>query len=276
MEAFLIFLFFLLGLGIGSFLNVCIDRLPRNESIVNPPSHCEACGHRLAARDLVPLFSYLWLRGKCRYCGVSIPRKLFFVELASGAICAFLCWKYVLSPESPELGALGAMIFYAALFIVVFMVDLEKGVILNKVVYPAMAIAFILSVLEIQLELPQSVLFQWPVEGIANVAMGGGVGFLFFFVLAVASRGGMGWGDVKLAGLIGLATGFPMVLVAIVLGAGLGAIIGAILMVTKKKGRKSPIPFGPFLSVATMVTLIWGYDILNWYMGLNWHFGGIV
>jgi leader peptidase (prepilin peptidase)/N-methyltransferase len=79
----------------------------------------------------------------------------------------------------------------------------------------------------------------------------------------------MGWGDVKLAGLIGLATGFPMVLVAIVLGAGLGAIIGAILMAARKKGRKSPIPFGPFLSVATMVTLIWGYDILNWYMGLQ-------
>ncbi len=189
------------------------------------------------------------------------------MELASGAICAFLCWKYGLSPE------LGAMIFYAALFTIVFMVDLEKGVILNKVVYPAMAIAFILSVLEIQLELPQSELFQWPVAGIANIAMGGGVGFLFFFVLAVASRGGMGWGDVKLAGLIGLATGFPMVLAAIVLGAGLGAIIGAILMAARKKGRKSPIPFGPFLSVATMVTLIWGYDILNWYMGLKWHFG---
>ena len=268
MEAFLIFLFFLLGLGIGSFLNVCIDRLPRNESIVNPPSHCEACGHRLAARDLVdlvPLFSYLWLRGKCRYCHAPIPRKLFFVELASGAFYAFLCWKYGLSPE------LGAMIFYAALFTIVFMVDLEKGVILNKVVYPAMAIAFVLAALQIQPELP-----QWPVEGIANIAMGGGVGFLFFFVLAVASRGGMGWGDVKLAGLIGLATGFPMVLVAIVMGAGLGAIIGAILMAARKKGRKSPIPFGPFLSVATMVTLIWGYDILNWYMGLNWHFGGIV
>jgi leader peptidase (prepilin peptidase)/N-methyltransferase len=270
MEAFLIFLFFLLGLEIGSFLNVCIDRLPRNESIVNPPSHCEACGHRLAAKDLIPLFSYLWLKGKCRYCHASISRKLFFVELASGAICAFLCWKYGLSPE------LGAMIFYAALFTVIFMVDLEKGIILNKVIYPAMAIAFILSILQIQLELPQSELFRWPVEGIANVAMGGGVGFLFFFVLAVASRGGMGWGDVKLAGLIGLATGFPMVLVAIVLGAALGAIVGVVLMAARKKGRKKTIPFGPFLSVTTVVTLIWGYDMLNWYMGLNWHLWGIV
>lgn len=262
MEAFLIFLFFLLGLEIGSFLNVCIDRLPRGESIVKPPSHCEACGHRLAAKDLIPLFSYLWLRGRCRYCRTSIPGKLFYVELVSGVIYAFLYWKYGLTPE------LGAMIFYAALFTIIFMVDLEKGVILNKIVYPAMAIAVILGVLGIQPELP-----QWPVEGIANIAMGGGVGFLFFFVLAVASRGGMGWGDVKLAGLIGLATGFPMVLVAIVLGAVLGGIAGVVLMVVKKKGMKSLIPFGPFLSVATMVTLIWGSDMLNWYAGLSWHFG---
>jgi len=262
MEAFLIFLFFLLGLEIGSFLNVCIDRLPRGESIVKPPSHCEACGHRLAAKDLIPLFSYLWLRGRCRYCGASIPGKLFYVELVSGVIYAFLYWKYGLTPE------LGAMIFYAALFTIIFMVDLEKGVILNKIVYPAMVIAVILGVLGIQPELP-----QWPVEGIANVAMGGGVGFLFFFVVAMASRGGMGWGDVKLAGLIGLATGFPMVLVAIVLGAGLGAIVGVVLMAIRKKGMKSLIPFGPFLSVATMVTLIWGGDMLNWYAEISWHFG---
>lgn len=262
MEAFLIFLFFLLGLEIGSFLNVCIDRLPREESIVKPPSHCEACGHRLAAKDLIPLFSYLWLRGRCRYCRASIPGKLFYVELVSGVIYAFLYWKYGLTPE------LGAMIFYAALFTIIFMVDLEKNVILNKVVYPAMVIAVILGVLGIQPELP-----QWPVEGIANIAMGGGVGFLFFFVVAMASRGGMGWGDVKLAGLIGLATGFPMVLVAIVLGAVLGGIAGVVLMAVKKKGMKSLIPFGPFLSVATMVTLIWGGDMLNWYAGLSWHFG---
>ncbi len=184
------------------------------------------------------------------------------MELASGAICAFLYWNYGLTPE------LGAMIFYTALFTIIFMVDLEKGVILNKIVYPGLVIAFVLSALQIQPQLP-----QWPVEGIANVAMGGGVGFLFFFVVAIASRGGMGWGDVKLAGLIGFATGFPMVLVTIVLGAGLGAIVGVVLMAIRKKGMKSLIPFGPFLSVATMVTLIWGSDMPNWYMGLNWHFG---
>lgn len=256
MEAFLIVLFFLLGLEIGSFLNVCIDRLPEGKSVVSPPSHCEGCGHRLAAKDLVPLFSHLWLKGKCRHCGADIPRKLFCVELASGVICALLFWRYGLSPE------LGVMIFYAAIFTIVFMVDLEKRIVLNKVVYPAMVVAFIFSALQIQPGLP-----QWPIEGVASAAMGGGLGFLFFFVIAVVSRE-LGWGDVKLVGLIGLAVGFPMVFIAIVLGAFLGAVPGVVLIAAKKKGRKSHIPFGPFLSTATMITLIWGGEMIGWYMGL--------
>ena len=256
MEAFLGVFFFLLGLEIGSFLNVCIDRLPEGRSVVSPPSHCEVCGHRLAAKELVPLFSYLWLKGKCRYCGAGIPRKLLYVELASGVMCALLFWRYGLSPE------LGVMIFYAALFTIVFMVDLERNIVLNKVVYPGIVIAFILSALQLQPELP-----QWPVGGVVNVIMGGGTGFLFFFVIAVVSHE-LGWGDVKLAGLIGLAVGFPMVMVAIFLGAFLGAVPGVALIATGKKKRKSPIPFGPFLSAATLITLVWGNDIINWYMGI--------
>ena len=256
MEAFLGVFFFLLGLEIGSFLNVCIDRLPEGRSVVSPPSHCEVCGHRLAAKELVPLFSYLWLKGKCRYCGAGIPRKLLYVELASGVMCALLFWRYGLSPE------LGVMIFYAALFTIVFMVDLERNIVLNKVVYPGIVIAFILSALQLQPELP-----QWPVGGVVNVIMGGGTGFLFFFVIAVVSHE-LGWGDVKLAGLIGLAVGFPMVMVAIFLGAFLGAVPGVALIATGKKKRKSPIPFGPFLSAATMIILVWGSEIVRWYMGV--------
>ena len=260
MEAFLAVFFFLLGLEIGSFLNICIDRLPEGKSVVSPPSHCEACGHRLGAKDLVPLFSYLWLRGKCRYCGAGIPRKLFYVELASGVMCALLFWRYGLSPE------FGTMIFYAALFTVVFVVDLERNIVLNKVVYPGMVIAFILSALQLQPELP-----QWPVGGgalnMVNAVMGGGIGFLFFFAIAAVSHE-LGWGDVKLAGLIGLAVGFPMVMFAIFLGAFLGAVPGLALIAAGKKGRKSPIPFGPFLSAATMITLVWGSGIIKWYMGV--------
>jgi leader peptidase (prepilin peptidase)/N-methyltransferase len=256
-EILLIFLFALLGLAVGSFLNVCIDRLPQNESIVNPPSHCPVCQHRLAAKDLIPVFSYLRLRGRCRYCQAFIPRKLLWVELATGLIFAFLYWHYGLSP------ALGIMAFYACLFIIISVIDLEHGLILNKVVYPAMIVALLLALV------PQPWLTRWIVaNGIANAALGGGIGFGIFFLIAIASRGGMGWGDVKLAGLIGLATGFPLVFFSVILGAILGAVVAVALVVAKKRTFKETLPFGPFLALAAMVTLLWGSNILNWYLGL--------
>jgi leader peptidase (prepilin peptidase)/N-methyltransferase len=256
-EILLIFIFALLGLAIGSFLNVCIDRLPRNESIVkNPPSHCEVCQHRLAAKDNIPMFSYLRLRGRCRYCQASIPRRIFWVELATALIFALLYYHYGLSVE------LGVMAFYACLFIIIFVIDLEQGLILNKVVYPGMVVALLLA------------LYPWPwltesmVMRVAYAALGGGIGFAIFLLIAIASRGGMGWGDVKLAALIGLATGFPLVFLAIIMGAILGGIVAVALMIAKKRKRRETIPFGPFLALAAMVTLLWGSNILSWYLGL--------
>jgi leader peptidase (prepilin peptidase)/N-methyltransferase len=256
MEILLIVLFGLLGLAVGSFLNVCIDRLPENKSIVLPPSHCEACQHKLAAKDLIPLFSYLRLRGRCRYCQAPIPRRVFWVELATALTFALLCWHYGLS------AGLGVMIFYACLFIIVFVIDLEHGLILNKVVYPGMVVALLLA------------LYSWPwlnesmAMRVAYAALGGGIAFALFLLIAIVSRGGMGWGDVKLAALIGLATGFPLVFLAIIMGAILGGIVAVALMAAKKRSRRETIPFGPFLALAAMVTLLWGSNILNWYLGL--------
>ena len=256
MEIFFIFIFALLGLAVGSFLNVCIDRLPQNKSIAFPPSHCEACQQKLAARDLIPVFSYLRLRGRCRYCQASIPRRLFWVELATGVVFALLAWHYGLSP------ALGIMIFYACLFIVIFVIDLDHGLILNKVVYPSMIVALLLALL------PQPWLTQWIVTGIANAALGGAIGFGIFLLIAIISRGGMGWGDVKLVALIGLATGFPLVFLSIIIGAILGGIVAVAMVIAKKRQRRQTIPFGPFLAVAAMITLLWGSNIMNWYLGL--------
>ena len=256
MEIGLTVVFALLGLAVGSFLNVCIDRLPQNKSIAYPPSHCEACQHKLSAKDLIPVFSYLRLRGRCRYCQVSIPRKLLWVELAAAVIFALLYWHYRLSPE------LGVMAFYACLFIVIFVIDLEHSLILNKVVYPTMVVALLLS------------LYPWPWFSesigmrVAYAALGGAIGFVVFLLIALVSRGGMGWGDVKLAALIGLATGFPLVFVAIIMAAILGGIVAVVLLVTRRRGRREMIPFGPFLAVAAMVTLLWGSNILSWYLGL--------
>ena len=259
MEILLIVLFALLGLAVGSFLNVCIDRLPQNKSIVLPPSHCEACQHKLAAKDNIPVFSYLRLRGRCRYCQASIPQRIFWVELATGVIFAFLYWWCVVF--NPELGIVtfGVMAFYACLFIIIFVIDLEQGLILNKVVYPGMVVALLLSLL------PQSWLTQVIKPGIASAALGGGIGFVIFLLIAIVSRGGMGWGDVKLVALIGLVTGFPLVFVAIIMGAILGAIVAVALVVAKKRKRRETIPFGPFLALAVMVTLLWGSNILSWW-----------
>lgn len=256
MEILLIIIFAILGLAVGSFLNVCIDRLPQNKSIVFPPSHCEACQHKLAAKDLIPVFSYLRLRGRCRYCQASVPRRLFWVELATGVIFALLAWHYGLSP------ALGIMAFYACLFISIFVIDLEHGLILNKVVYSSIVVALLLALL------PRPWLTQWIVTGIANAAIGGAIGFGLFLLIALVSRGGMGWGDVKLAALIGLATGFPLVFLSIIMGAILGGIVAVALVIAKKRKRRQTIPFGPFLAVAAMITLVWGSNIMDWYLGL--------
>ncbi len=256
MEILLIFLFAILGLLVGSFLNVCIDRLPQHKSIAFPPSHCEACQHKLAVKDLIPVFSYLRLRGRCRYCQASVPRRLFWVELATAAIFALLYWHYGLSAQ------LGVMAFYACLFTIIFVIDLEHGLILNKVVYPSMVVALLLS------------LYPWPWFSesmgmrVAYAALGGAIGFVIFLLIALVSRGGMGWGDVKLAALIGLATGFPLVFLAIIMGAILGGIVAVALLIAKKRGRREAIPFGPFLALAAMVTLLWGSSILGWYLGL--------
>jgi prepilin signal peptidase PulO-like enzyme (type II secretory pathway) len=256
MEIVLVILFAILGLVVGSFLNVCIDRLPQNKSIAYPPSHCEACQHKLAVKDLIPVFSYLRLRGRCRYCQASIPRKLMWVELATAVIFALLYWHYGLSAE------LGVMAFYACLFIIIFVIDLEHSLILNKVVYPGMVAALLLA------------LYPWPWFSdsigmrVAYAALGGAAGFAIFLLIAIVSRGGMGWGDVKLAALIGLAIGFPLVFLAIIMAAILGGIVAVALMIAKKRTRRQTIPFGPFLALAAMVTLLWGSNILRWYLGL--------
>ena len=249
MEGIGITVFALLGITVASFLNVCIDRLPNNESLVFPASHCASCHHRLGIGDLIPVFSYLWRHGRCRYCQAAIPRRLFWVEVGTGILFAFLYWHYGLSIQ------LAVTTFYCCLLIIIMVIDLEHGLILNKIVYPGMAVALIISIF-----LPQ--------PGIAQSAIGGGIGLGLFLLIVLISRGGMGWGDVKLAALIGLVTGFPLVFVALLLAVILGGLVAGTLLLLKIRKRKEGIPFAPFLSLATIVTLLFGTNLLNWYLGL--------
>lgn len=239
--------FFLAGLVVGSFLNVCIDRLPRGQSIVNPPSHCESCGRRLTAYDLVPVLSYVWLRGRCRYCGAAISPRLPLVELITALLFAYVGYIYGLSLQ------LIPGLLYVALFTIIFVVDLERGLILNVVTYPGMALAVAASPL-------------WPGVGLWGSLLGGGVGFAVLLLLYFVFRGGMGAGDVKLAALIGFATGWPMVFLALFLAVVLGGVAAAFLILLKRKRRKDAIAFGPFLALGAMVTLVWGTQLLQWYL----------
>ncbi len=253
MEGVLIAIFALLGMLVASFLNVCIDRLPGGQSLLFPASRCPSCHHRLAIRDLIPVFSYLQLRGRCRYCRTPIPRRVLWVEIGTGVLFAYLFWLYGLSIE------LAVVAFFSSLFIVLMVIDLEHGLILNKVVYPAMAVALLTSAFLSQSEI---------VPNIKYSAIGGGIGLALFLLIVFISRGGMGWGDIKMAALIGLITGFPLIFVALFLAVVLGGLAAVILLLLKIKKRKEGIPFAPFLSIAAIVTLLWGGSILNWYLGM--------
>ncbi len=263
-DVVLAILFALLGIAVGSFLNVCIDRLPAGKSLVYPPSHCDACRHPLSPWDLVPLASYLWLRGRCRYCGASIGWRSPFVELCTGLFFFVFYLRYGLSAE------FAFTVFYFCIFWVILFIDLKHGLILNKVVYPAAAVAMV--VLSVDFFLPELGIFGgrvfWPQPEILSGLVGGAVGFLFLLIPAVISPGGMGWGDVKMAGLIGLVTGFPLVIVAIFTGIVLGGLVAIVLVLLKIRGRKETIPFGPFLSLGAIAALLWGPEILNWYLSL--------
>jgi len=261
------------GTAFGSFLNVCIDRLPAGKSILHPPSHCDSCQHRLAPADLVPLLSYLWLRRRCRYCGASIPQRPFWVELGTGLLFALSFWYLGSSDWYLGLSVQFVVIaFYGSLFLVIGVIDLEHQLVLNKISYPAMALALVIAIFQPPPELI-ALNLAWPWSGIVNALMGGAIGFLFLLLaylitLAIYRAEAMGFGDVKLAGLIGLATGPKLVLLALTLGAILGGLVGIILLLLKLKKRKEPLPFGSFLVISAMLTLIWGSDILNWYLGL--------
>ena len=265
MEITLIVIFTLLGAAAGSFLNVCIDRLPAGKSLVSPPSFCDDCQRPLLLKDLIPLFSFLWLRRRCRYCGAPLPWRVFLVEASTAALFGILYWHYGLTAQ------FGITVFYFCVFIVILVIDFKHQLILNKIVYPVAVVALLLDIivpLPEMLTLAPGIFRDLPQFAAGTVAglTGGVVGFVLLLLPALVFRGGMGWGDVKMAGLIGLAVGFPLVLVAIVGSVVLGGLVAGALVLSRVKKRKEAIAFGPFLAVATMITLVFGNQILDWYL----------
>jgi leader peptidase (prepilin peptidase)/N-methyltransferase len=269
MAVLLTILFTLAGLATGSFLNVCIDRLPARKSLMRPPSHCDNCQKPLSLADNIPLVSYLWLRGRCRYCGARIPPRVLLVEAITGLLFLLISWRFILSPDSPEYAALILTAFWSCIFLVVIFIDLEHQLILNKVTYPAAVIALIL--LAADSIFPEAGILDnlnmIPQPSILSGLIAGAIGFILFMLVFIINPRGLGMGDVKLVTLIGLATGFPLNMVALFIGIFIGGVAAVFLLISRKKGRKDVMPYGVFLGIGPIVALLWGNEIIDWYMG---------
>lgn len=235
------------GLIFGSFTNVLIARIPAGESIVTPPSHCPHCGHRLGVLDLVPVLSWLWLKGKCRYCRERIRPRYPLVELLTAALFIGVFLRWGLSAWTLAGWAL-TVILVACSFI-----DLDEGIIPDVITIPGVILGLAVSFFTLGF-LPA----LW-----GALAFGG-----VLFLVAVISNGGMGGGDVKLAAVIGSFTGLPGAFITLLLSSFLGAVYGVTLMLVGRAGRKTPVKFGPFLAVAAYTAYLFASEIIAWYMGL--------
>ena len=240
----------MLGLLIGSFLNVCIRRLPLDESVITPRSRCPACRHPIRGWDNIPVISFLILRGRCRDCGRPISWRYPLVELMNGAGTALLVWRFGVGPQT---------VIYALLFsslLVVTFIDLDHQIIPDRITLPGMIVGLIASAWILPL-------------GFFNAVVGLLAGGALFYGVAAASRGGMGGGDIKLIAMIGAFLGWKLMLLTILLGAMTGSIVGLSLMIFKGKSRKYAVPFGPFLSLGAVVSLFIGQAIWDWYQRLG-------
>lgn len=255
MHLFCFFLF-ILGLHIGSFLNVVIDRISKNQSIIFPPSHCPHCRHHLAWYDLVPLLSYALLKGKCRYCHEHISLYYPGIELLTG----FLFVMMYLSAGLGNVVYLLYLLAITSIFIVVFFTDYKYGII---PVYPVLIGSIIISI------------YLWYATSLSVVGehyLSGAIAFCFFMLLYLFTKGrGMGFGDVMLVFLLGLFLGYPGVIVALYIAFLSGAAVSLLLIASgTKKFRHDTIPFGPFLIAGSFASFFWSdmlvTTILNFMM----------
>jgi leader peptidase (prepilin peptidase)/N-methyltransferase len=243
------------GALIGSFLNVCILRLPKEESIVWPGSHCPQCKTPIQFYDNIPLVSYMVLKGRCRHCHRAISFQYPLIEGITALTSLFLFMKF-----GPSLSYLFYFLFVAAL-IVVTVIDLYHQIIPDVISLPGIGVGLLASLI-----LPQLTFF----DSLKGLILGGGS----LFVVATLyqwlfKREGMGGGDVKLLAMIGAFLGWKTVILTILLGSLIGSIIGISIMILKGKDFKYAIPFGPFLSLGAVISLFYGENIIRWYLYIN-------
>ncbi len=245
---------FIFGLCIGSFLNVCIFRLPASESIVHPRSRCMNCDNMIAFYDNIPVFSYLWLKGRCRHCGVKIGLRYPTVELLGGLFALATFLKFGLTLE-----ALIYFVFVTSLLVVTF-IDLDHRIIPDVITLPGIPIFFAAS-----FALPD-ITYQ---DSLIGILAGGGSLYLVAWVYSLLTKKeGMGGGDIKLLAMMGALLGLKGVIFTIFVASLVGTLSGLAVMLQSRQGMKLAVPFGPFLSLGGIVYIFFGPQLIFWYLNL--------
>ncbi|WP_419959130.1 prepilin peptidase [Psychrobacillus sp. BM2] len=249
MEFVFLLLFFIYGLVFGSFFNVVGLRIPKGESIVRPPSHCSVCDRNLTVKDLVPVFSFIFLKGKCRGCGTKIHWVYPVMELVTGLLFAFAYYQLGFSLE------LAVALLFISLLVIITVSDIAYMLIPDKILLFFLIPLIVLRVFE-------------PLNPWWDSIIGAIVGFGVLFLIAVVSKGGMGGGDIKLFFVIGLVLGWVPTLLTLFLASIIGTVIGIISLRRTKQGRKTPIPFGPSIAIAAIIAYFYGELLVDWYVNL--------
>lgn len=257
-EGFLIAAAAILGLIFGSFATVVAHRLPRDESVVAGRSRCPNCGRTITAVENIPVISYVVLRGRCRGCGARISPRYPLIELGAAVLFALAAWKFGFTAEAFVFAG-----FFWAL-VVLTVIDFEHKLLPDRIVYPTFVIAWI--------SLIAIALVRDDLDRLVDAAIGAAAFGGFFFLVAFIYPAGMGGGDIKLAFVLGTMLGFVegigVVLVGMFLSFLVGAVAGIGVMVATGKGRKSQVPFGPFLALGTILAIFWGRPLLDEYTSL--------
>lgn len=248
----------ILGVVIGSFLNVCIYRLPKEESIASSPSACQSCGHRLTAIDMVPVLSYIILGGKCRHCKAKISVQYPIVEALTGILFLLLYLKFGLTYHTLVYAAL------AALLIVISFIDFAHMIIPNGLVIAGLVVGAVQLITTVF----TGYFGPWLVYIIGFFAGGLPLLLIGLFCALVLKKEAIGGGDIKLMAFAGLILGWRLTIPAYLIGIVLGAIISVVLMAAGIKKRGDEIPFGPFLCIGIMASVFFGNELIVWYMGL--------
>ena len=245
---------FVIGAVIGSFLNVCIYRVPRKLSIISPASRCPSCNMPIKPYNNIPFLSYILLGGKCRVCKAGISFRYPLVELLNAALFVFVVWRFGFAWHTVIYG-----ILCSALVVITF-IDLDFQIIPDAITLPGILIGIVAGSL-----LMPDPFIRYSLLGFKASVIGLLTGGGLFYAIAILSRGGMGGGDIKMMAMVGALMGWKSVLLTIFLGSLTGAVFGIFLMISQGKGRKTKIPFGPFLALGTVITLFYGQEIFSWY-----------